>query len=365
MDTNLRFSMLNRDLPSAMDRTAKDPILAREIEYYEENFSKVETIDDLLDDYRLYTFMMRTMGLEDMSYAKGMVRKALVEGTEDPDALANTMNDTRFRDLAEAFPFNEDGTIKGKFDWTSETLDEKVVRYTNIPGEEVEDADRLVDYYQRKMQRDILFTVQLLADPALYEVVTVAYDVPDEIINGPKDERIAWFDENIDIDELKKPAELKDTIEKYKDNIEVRNAENTKKIVDQYIRVSFEQNEGAQNEGVRLALNFQRTAGDITDVYEILASPALYQVVRVSLGLPESMVGTDLDYQAKEISKRFDIEKFQDPEEVDKFVKKFVVLYDSQNGAGATPSVQLFANTPGVGIPENVLTAVNALKFGG
>ncbi len=365
MDTNLRFSMLNRDLPGAKDQKAKEPIIAREIQYYKENFSKIETVDDLLNDYRLYTFVMKTMGLEDMSYAKGMVRQVLLEGTKVEDALANTLDDTRFKDLAEAFSFNEDGTIKGTFDWESENLDPKMVRMSNTPGENVEDVDRLCDYFQLKIQEGVIFTTQILADPALYEVVTVAFNVPQDIINGPKDERIAWFDENIDIEELKKPSEVKDTIAKYRDNVEARRAKNTEGIVEKYIQVSFEQDEGEQNEGVRLALNFQRTGGKITSAYEILGSPALYEVVRTVLGMPESMAGTDIDNQAAVINEKFDIKKFQDPEEVDKFVKKFVILYDAQTGAGATPTVELFAGNPVTGISESVLTAVNALKFGG
>ncbi|KZK78434.1 hypothetical protein PsW64_04073 [Pseudovibrio sp. W64] len=367
MDTHLRFSVLNRDLPAAKDRTAKDPIIAREIQYYEENFKNVETVDDLLNDYRLYNFMMKTMGLEDMAYAKGMVRKVLVEGTSDEKALANTLSDGRFKELAEVFPFNKDGTIEGTFDWSikNEALDRRIVRYTNVPGEKVEDIDRLADYYQQKMPRDVIFTVQLLADPALYRVITTAYDVPDEIIRGPKDERVEWFEENFDIDELKKPAELKDAVEKYKDKVEAQRVENTKNIVEKYIQSNFEEDEGEKNEGVRLALNFQRTAADISDAYEILGSPALYQVVRTVLGMPESMVGTDIDNQAAAINEKFDIEKFQDPREVDKFVKKFVVLYDALTGAGAVPTVQLFAGNSNARISEGILTAVNALKFGG
>ncbi|KZK90570.1 hypothetical protein PsAD46_02191 [Pseudovibrio sp. Ad46] len=367
MDTHLRFSVLNRDLPAAKDRTAKDPEIAREIQYYEENFKNVETVDDLLNDYRLYNFMMKTMGLEDMAYAKGMVRKVLTEGTSDEKALANTLSDGRFKELAEAFPFNKDGTIEGTFDWSSknEALDEKVVRYTNVPGEKVEDVDRLADYYLQKMQRNVGLTIQLLADPALYKVVTIAYDIPEEIINGPKEERVEWFDENLDLDELKKPAELKDAVEKFKDGLEAQRVESTKNIIEKYIQVNFEEDEGEQNEGVRLALNFQRTAKDITDAYEILGSPALYQVVRTVLGMPQEMVGTNIDNQAAVINEKFDVKKFKNPAEVDKFVKKFVILYDAQNGIGTAPSVQLFASNPGVGIPENVLTAVNALKFGG
>lgn len=129
--------------------------------------------------------------------------------------------------------------------------------------------------------------------------------------------------------------------------------------------MNFEEDEGEQNEGVRMALNFQRTAGDITSAFDILGSPALYQVVRTVLGMSDSMVGTDIDRQAAVINEKFDIEKFQDPEEVDKFIKKFVVLYDGLNGAAGVPTVQLFAANSSAGISEDVLTVVNALKFGG
>ena len=54
--------------------------------------------------------------------------------------------------------------------------------------------------------------------------------------------------------------------------------------VDMYLRQTLEENAGKQNEGVRLALYFERKAGDLTNFYEVLADPALSRVVRTALG---------------------------------------------------------------------------------
>ena len=294
-----------------------------------------------------------------------MVRRVLVEGTEERTALANTLSDNRFRELADIFRFNKDGTKAEKFDWSQELLDDKVVRYTNIPGEEVDDIERLADYFQQKIPRDIVVAAQIILDPALYRVASVAFEVPSEILNGPADERVEWFEENIDIDKLNRPNELQDIADKFIDKVKEQETAIKKLITDKYARVNFETDEGDQNEGVRLALIFQRTAKDISDTYEILGSPPLYKVVRTVLGLPESLVGTDIDNQAALINRKFDIKKFQDPDEVSKFVKKFVALYDVLNNTGAAPTVQLFSGGANTGISGNLLTSFSSLRLGG
>ncbi len=365
MDTYLRYTMLHRDLPQAMSQTAKDPILARETEYFKKNYSKVETVDDLLNDYRLYNYMMKAMGMEDMAYAKGMVRRVLTEGTTDKKALANTLTDSRFKDLAEAFSFNKDGTSAGTFDWDAEFLDDTVVRYTKAPGEEVDDTERLADYFRQKIPRDVAVASQLILDPALFRVSSVVFDVPKEILNGSTSDQTEWFRENVDMERLESASELRDLADSYIDKVKKQGVDFTKLITDRYVRENFEANEGADNSGVRLALVFKRTAPDISDAYEIIASPALYQVVRTVLGLPESMSSASIDHQAKLINEKFDIKKFKDPEEVDKFVKKFVSIYDVVNNTNPSPTVQIFTNNANAGISANVLAASNALKLGG
>ena len=59
--------------------------------------------------------------------------------------------------------------------------------------------------------------------------------------------------------------------------------------VDRYVRQTLEEDAGAQNEGVRLALYFERKASRASvSAYSILADPALLKVVQTALGIPAS-----------------------------------------------------------------------------
>ena len=51
-------------------------------------------------------------------------------------------------------------------------------------------------------------------------------------------------------------------------------------VVDKYMRQTLEENAGKDNEGVRLALYFERKAPTLTSFYQVLADPALAKVVR-------------------------------------------------------------------------------------
>src|SRR3546814_2602996 len=71
-----------------------------------------------------------------------------------------------------------------------------------------------------------------------------------------------------------------------------------KGIVDKYQRQTLEEEAGAENPGVRLALYFDRMAPSIKSGMEILADDALSEVVRTVLGIPDEVAALDVDRQA-------------------------------------------------------------------
>jgi len=83
-------------------------------------------------------------------------------------------------------------------------------------------------------------------------------------------------------------------------------------ITEKFRRREFEVAVGAQDQGLRLALNLQRELGDIagdaakedTRWFRILGNPPLRRVFEVALGLPESFAQADLDRQLDEIRSR-------------------------------------------------------------
>jgi hypothetical protein len=148
-----------------------------------------------------------------------------------------------------------------------------------------------------------------------------------------------------------------------------RTAAATTQVVDKFVRQTVEEDAGKKNEGVRLALYFQRKAPSITNVYQILADPALSQVVRTTLGLSDYSAAADIDLQANYLKKRLDLTDFQDPTKLTKFIQRFSALYDIKNPEAATGSstssiTMLYNTSNAFSINADTLASIQNLKFG-
>ncbi|MGF6155589.1 hypothetical protein M2267_000817 [Ensifer sp. KUDG1] len=106
VSTYLDYSRITRDMRSSLNRIAQQPQIAREAEYYKENIGSVKTVEEFLDDYRLYSYAMKAHGLEDMTYAKAFMRKVLESDLSDENSFANRLTDERYRNFAQAFSFS-------------------------------------------------------------------------------------------------------------------------------------------------------------------------------------------------------------------------------------------------------------------
>lgn len=139
-------------------------------------------------------------------------------------------------------------------------------------------------------------------------------------------------------------------------------------IVDKFHRQTLEVREGEQNQGVRLALYFERRAPDITSAYDVLADPALAEAVYTALGLPQAFALSDIDKQAAHLEKNLEFDKFAEPDYLAKFLNRFSALYDLSNGqAGATsPTLDLYGNGNGtIQMGEGLLASIQNLRLGG
>ena len=138
--------------------------------------------------------------------------------------------------------------------------------------------------------------------------------------------------------------------------------------VDRYMRQTVEEDAGSQNEGVRLALYFERKASSITTPLSVLADKALLQVVQTALGLPQTMSLLDIDRQAEMIKNRIDVEDFKDPAKVKSFLTRFSAMWDVNNSSAATstsPAALLITQPTESFVSVNLLTNLQNLKLGG
>ncbi|WEZ84199.1 DUF1217 domain-containing protein [Rhizobium sp. 32-5/1] len=111
VSTFIDYNLITRDMRLSLQRTSEQTLVKREADYYKANIGNVTTIDEFMDDYRLFNYAMKAHGLEDMAYAKAFMRKVLESDLSDEESYANMLTDERYRKFAEAFNFSSDTSV--------------------------------------------------------------------------------------------------------------------------------------------------------------------------------------------------------------------------------------------------------------
>ena len=136
--------------------------------------------------------------------------------------------------------------------------------------------------------------------------------------------------------------------------------------VDLYVRQTLEQNAGRQNEGVRLALYFERKAAEIEGPMDILADSALLRVVQTATGISPLTSAADIDRQAEMISARLDVSELKDPEKLDRFLTRFTSLWELESPASPAPVAAIMAGPARpFGLSADLLASLQGLRLGG
>jgi hypothetical protein len=262
LSASVSYRIITENMDRTLKTTANKPQVARETEYYLKNIGDVKSVEEFLDDDRLFSYAMKAHGLSDMTYAKAFMRKALTEGIDEPTSFANKLADPRYKQFVETYNFARNGGA-----------------------------------------------------------ATI-------------------------LDKVKQP------------------------VADMFVRQTLEEDAGAQNEGARLALYFQRKAeaGDIKTVYNLLADKALLQVTQTAFMIPAQTSLMDIDKQAEMIEKRINVEDLKDPEKLKSFISRFTALWEISNGqstANPTSAAVTILGGSSSGISGSVLSAIQNLKMGG
>jgi len=134
--------------------------------------------------------------------------------------------------------------------------------------------------------------------------------------------------------------------------------------VDKFLRARLEERAGQDNEGVRLALYFQRKAPEVDSAFGILGDPALLRVVQVALSIPAS--GANIDKQAELIARKLDIESLKDPAKLAKLLERFTSLWEISEGRSAGQAPQILLTQPlEFAIGPEILMKLQSWRQGG
>lgn len=206
--TYASYMQLVADLPRTINRVAEEPVVARETRYYRETIGSIKTVDDFMADSRLLNYALKAHGLEEMSYAKALIRKVLVEGTANDDSFANKLADSRYKDFAKTFDFAAMGETATSFERARQGTIDRYMRQTleETAGED-NTGVRLALYFERKAP-EIESYYEILADEALGQVVRTALGLPAEVAASDIDQQVKLFEDRFDLEDFKDPEKL-------------------------------------------------------------------------------------------------------------------------------------------------------------
>lgn len=223
LTTTVAYRMIAGNLDRSLAATAKKPPVARATEYYLANIGKVKSVDDLLADSRLYNYVTKAFGLQDMAYAKAYIKKVLTEGVDSREAFANKLTDVRYRELAETFNFARYGEGATVFDRTRQGTVDRYVRQTleEDAGQQNQGA-RLALYFQRKAG-SIKTPLNILADAALLKVVQTTLGLPAQMSLADIDRQAAMISAKLDVADLADPKKLKTFLDRFASLYELEN----------------------------------------------------------------------------------------------------------------------------------------------
>ncbi len=181
VSTYLTFDLVNRDLQKSLKLVSSQTTVANDSKYYQDNIGKVKTVDDFLDNYRLFSFAMKAHGLEDMIYAKAFMKQVLESDLSDDNSFANRLTDDRYSNFASAFNFGSASAdaataqSDGQMDKLLDTYDQTIATQNG----EIEESNR---YFKVMFgPPGLLKNVdQFLQNEKLRQFVFAAYGVDDK-----------------------------------------------------------------------------------------------------------------------------------------------------------------------------------------
>lgn len=182
------WRFLQRTQESQQSTFEKSGVLARDVEYFQENIGKVETAADLVSDRRLLAVALGAFGLGDDLDKKAFIRKVLDEGTDDEQSFSNRMSAPAYKEFSEAFGFgNEGGARTGDEGFATKILDAYKVRAFEAAVGETNNSMRLAMNLNRELPElaaeEGRSWYSILGSEPLSEVFQVAFGLPKEFYN--------------------------------------------------------------------------------------------------------------------------------------------------------------------------------------
>jgi hypothetical protein len=353
------------------------------ISAYKKLIGSLTNVDALLANPKSVKIALSAFGLENEGDSARKLRNVLTSDVNDPKSYVNTLKDNRYVELNKAFNFKPDGTIgapklaqseaeilqisrayivaKSQFGTAKDKTD--ATAEAKYYSSEMEKIDTVGDLLDNKRLTDFILVAtgidpKTVTKDYLKQVFASDLNDPKSMINTKADPRYRELVASFNFDATGK------TVRPAENQIQSRRG--LLETEDLYLNQTLEEQQADDGAGVRLALYFRRKASEINSVFDILADPALSQVVRTAYSIPDEMSSASVDLQSNYIKKVLKIEDLRDPKKLEKLMQRFTALYDLKNDTTTSPAATVLSGSANsAGISSASLLAISQLRMGG
>ncbi len=214
VSTTASYLAVTNNLTRLQTATAASGQVKTATAYYLANIGKVTSISQFVNNYQLFTYAMKAYGLEDMSYAKGLMTKVLEGGVTSSTALANTLGNANYKAFATAFDFVGKGSTVTQSTAATTTTVSNYVEQTLEDNQGTSNEGVQLALYFTRIAPTITNKYGLLADSSLLKVVQTAFGLPSST-SADIDAEAATLSKYVSVSDLQDPAKVKRIAERF------------------------------------------------------------------------------------------------------------------------------------------------------
>lgn len=224
MSTFTTYMSIANNLGRYQAMTAADPTVAQATKYFQANIGSITTPAQLVNNPRIFNYVMNAFGLGNMTYAKAMIQKVLEQGTSSSKALANTLNNPNILALANAFNFPLYGSSTTKTTAATSDVVNKYVMQTLETNQGNQDPGvQLALYFQQNASK-ITDGYSILADTNLLTVVQTTLGISSYTSAENIDQQAKQLNSLLNYKDFQNPAKVQTFLERFSAQYDLTNS---------------------------------------------------------------------------------------------------------------------------------------------
>jgi hypothetical protein len=353
------WDILKTKAPTDFPALTRDPVIQREIAYFEQNAPKALTAKALLADPRLQDFALTAFGLSSQVGNTALMQKVLESNPTDKKSFATQMVNQQYTQIADAF--NYGGTVTPATPAVASRAEVQIgnlalqSNFADFSGSFAGISLSYLDLTHATTMQALASTLQTAFRRADGNRSNISVTIDggnlkftdaqgrgsttgmtfDANTAGTGAPATAGSPTNVIAGSQLVPAS---------GGAAVTSSSFISQVVQKYQEAQFEVVVGNSSNALREARYASKQLPSVTSWYSVIADKPLADVIQTVLGLPASFGALDVDQQANTLSQRMNIKDFQDPTKLAKLLTQFVAQSGAQNQQSSAQIAETLLN---------------------